>query len=159
MSRVFETDNVSGVNEISQKQFVNYKRQNQIVAQRGSYEGHPLVFREGRSGRACLRLRLLPPNLRLLFQAEQNPAEKPSGRRPNAGAAAGGGEDGLASHVPRHSHRRLRPRVVGRLHGVIRILGTNSGGWRINIGQILMIQYNLESGERDLSDGDIGIRV
>ena len=33
--------------------------------------------------------------------------------------------------------------------------------WRleINIGQILMIQYNLESGERDLSNGDIGFRV
>ena len=34
--------------------------------------------------------------------------------------------------------------------------------WRlenINIGQNLMIQYNLESGERDLSHGDIGFRV
>ena len=29
----------------------------------------------------------------------------------------------------------------------------------INIGQNLMIQYNLESGERDLSNGDTGIRV
>ena len=29
----------------------------------------------------------------------------------------------------------------------------------INIGQNLMIQCNLESGERDLLDGDIGIRV
>ena len=28
----------------------------------------------------------------------------------------------------------------------------------INIGQILMIQYNLESGQRDLLDGDIGFR-
>ena len=27
------------------------------------------------------------------------------------------------------------------------------------MSQILMIQYNLESGERDLLDGDIGIRV
>ena len=29
----------------------------------------------------------------------------------------------------------------------------------INIGQNLMIEYNLESGERDLLDDDIGIRV
>ena len=33
--------------------------------------------------------------------------------------------------------------------------------WRleINIGQILMIRYNLESGQRDISNGDIGFRV
>ena len=33
--------------------------------------------------------------------------------------------------------------------------------WRteINIGRIELIRYNLESGERDLSIGDIGIRV
>ena len=29
----------------------------------------------------------------------------------------------------------------------------------INIGQNFMIEYNLESGERDLLDDDIGIRV
>ena len=43
---------------------------------------------------------------------------------------------------------------------VVRILKTDSGDWRIiNIDQILMIQYELESGRRDLSNDDVVFRV